>query len=213
MLAVQFRMKRLENLCINYLESSINHKNVLVALKNASQLKLFVIKEFCLRFIIKDATYNQIVMSKEFETLDQPLMVEIIRRRQTPQLRSLQEDVRSETGPTIEEDLKRFLRSGEEFADIFLILESTPIPSHKAILAARSSYFEGMLRSFCPPDNRVVVSIGEMVPSPQSFSSLLRYIYYGEVMMPPEDSLYLFSAPHFYIFSNNRLQVCQSVTL
>ena len=207
MLAVQFRMKRLENLCINYLESSINHKNVLVALKNASQLKLFVIKEFCLRFIIKDATYNQIVMSKEFETLDQPLMVEIIRRRQTPQLRSLQEDVRSETGPTIEEDLRRFLRSGEEFADIFLILESTPIPSHKAILAARSSYFEGMLRSFCPPDNRVLVSIGEMVPSPQSFDSLLRYIYYGEVMMPPEDSLYLFSAPHFYIFSNNRLQV------
>lgn len=207
MLAVQFRMKRLENLCINYLESSINHKNVLVALKNASQLKLFVIKEFCLRFIIKDATYNQIVMSKEFETLDQPLMVEIIRRRQTPQLRSLQEDVRSETGPTIEEDLKRFLRSGDEFADIFLILESTPIPSHKAVLAARSSYFEGMLRSFCPPDNRVIVSIGEMVPSPQSFDSLLRYIYYGEVMMPPEDSLYLFSAPHFYIFSNNRLQV------
>ena len=94
MLAVQFYMKRLENLCINYLESSINHKNVLVALKNASQLKLFVIKEFCLRFIIKDATYNQIVMSKKFETLDQPLMVEIIGRRQTPQLRSLQEDLR-----------------------------------------------------------------------------------------------------------------------
>ena len=207
MLAVQFHMRRLENLCINYLESSINHKNVLVALKNASQLKLFVIKEFCLRFIIKDATYNQIVMSREFETLDQPLMVEIIRRRQTPQLRSLQEDVRSETGPTIEEDLKRFLRSGEEFADIFLVLDSSPIPSHKAILAARSSYFEGMLRSFCPADNRVLVSIGEMVPSPQSFDSLLRYIYYGEVMMPPEDSLYLFSAPHFYIFSNNRLQV------
>ena len=165
MLAVQFRMKRLENLCINYLESSINHKNVLVALKNASQLKLFVIKEFCLRFIIKDATYNQIVMSKEFETLDQPLMVEIIRRRQTPQLRSLQEEARSETGPTIEEDLKRFLRSGEEFADIFLILSDTPIPSHKAILAARSSYFEGMLRSFCPPDNRVLVSIGGTVLS------------------------------------------------
>ena len=207
MLAVQFHMRRLENLCINYLESSINHKNVLVALKNASQLKLFVIKEFCLRFIIKDATYNQIVMSKEFETLDQPLMVEIIRRRQTPQLRSLQEDVRCESGPTIEEDLKRFLRSGEEFSDIFLVLDSSPIPSHKAILAARSSYFEGMLRSFCPADNRVLVSIGEMVPSPQSFDSLLRYIYYGEVMMPPEDSLYLFSAPHFFIFSNNRLQV------
>ena len=41
----------------------------------------------------------------------------------------------------------------------------------------------------------------------QSFLSLLSYIYYGEVQMPPEDSLYLFSAPSFYIFSNNRLQV------
>jgi len=207
MLAVQFHMKRLENLCINYLEASVNHKNVLVALKNASQLKLFFIKEFCLRFIIKDATYNQIVMSKEFETLDQPLMVEIIRRRQTPQLRSLQEDARSETGPTIHDDLRYFLRNGAEFADISLVLEGTPIPSHKAVLAARSSYFEGMVRSFCPPDNKVIVSIGEMVPSRQSFDSLLRYIYYGDVVMPPEDSLYLFSAPHFYIFSNNRLQV------
>merc|ERR1711887_298116 len=69
----------------------------------------------------------------------------------------------------------------------------------KAVLAARSSYFEGMVRSFCPPDNKVIVSIGEMVPSRQSFDSLLRYIYYGDVIMPPEDS--------FYLFSNNRLQV------
>ena len=207
MLAVQFHMKRLENLCINYLESSINHRNVLIALKNADQLKLFVIKEFCLRFIIKDVTYNQIIMSKEFETLDQPLMVEIIRRNQTRTMRSLQDDLRAETGATIEEDMKRFLRSGDEFSDIFLVLDNTPIPSHKAILAARSSYFEGMLRSFCPPDNRVIVSIGEMIPSRQSFDSLLRYVYHGDVIMPPEDSLYLFSAPHFYIFSNNRLQV------
>lgn len=207
MLAVQFHMKRLENLCTNYLESSINHRNVLIALKNADQLKLFVIKEFCLRFIIKDVTYNQIIMSKEFETLDQPLMVEIIRRNQTRTMRSLQDDIRAETGATIEEDMKRFLRSGDEFSDIFLVLDNSPIPSHKAILAARSSYFEGMLRSFCPPDNRVIVSIGEMIPSRQSFDSLLRYVYHGDVIMPPEDSLYLFSAPHFYIFSNNRLQV------
>ena len=82
MLAVQFHMSRLEQLCISYLESSVNHKNVLVALKNASQLKLFFIKEFCLKFIIKETSYNQIVMSKEFETLDQHLMVEIIRRKQ-----------------------------------------------------------------------------------------------------------------------------------
>ena len=41
----------------------------------------------------------------------------------------------------------------------------------------------------------------------QSVSSLLRYIYHGEVRMPPEDSLYLFTAPSFYIFANHRLQV------
>jgi len=207
-LAVQFHMKRLENLCINYLESSINHKNVLVALRNADSMKLYFIKEFCLRFIIKEVTYNQIVMSKEFETLDQPLMVEIIRRRQTPQLRSLQEEFnRAEVGNTLSEDLKQFLKVGQEFSDIDLDLDGVSIPCHKAVLAARSSYFEGMVRSFCPADNKVMVSIGEMVPSRQSFDSLLRFIYYDDVIMPPEDSLYLFSAPHFYIFSNNRLQV------
>ena len=51
------------------------------------------------------------------------------------------------------------------------------------------------------------VTIGETIPSPQSFSSLLRYIYYGDVTMPPEDSLYLFSAPFYYGFTNSRLQV------
>ena len=45
-----------------------------------------------------------------------------------------------------------------------------------------------------------------MTPSRESFDSLLRYIYYGDVNMPPEDSLYLFSAPFFYGFTNNRLQ-------
>jgi hypothetical protein len=109
MLAVQFYMKRLENLCIGYLEASIHHRNVLDALKNASQLKLYSIKEFCLRYIIKDSSYNKIVMSKEFETLDQPLMVEIIRRRQTPQLRSLQEGTMQEQGPTLPEDMRQFL--------------------------------------------------------------------------------------------------------
>ena len=34
------------------------------------------------------------------------------------------------------------INSGVEFADINLVLDGNPIPSHKAILAARSSYFE-----------------------------------------------------------------------
>ena len=36
---------------------------------------------------MKDQNYKQIVMSREFETIDQPLMVEIIRRKQLPPVR------------------------------------------------------------------------------------------------------------------------------
>lgn len=54
------------------------------------------------------------------------------------------------------------------------------------------SYFEAMFRSFMPEDGQVNISIGEMVPSKQAFESMLRYIYYGDVNMPPEDSLYPF---------------------
>lgn len=53
-----------------------------------------------------------------------------------------------------------------------------------------TSYFEAMFRSFMPEDGQVNISIGEMVPSKQAFDSMLRYIYYGDVNMPPEDSLY-----------------------
>jgi len=87
-LAVQFNMERLEQLCVNYLETTISDANVLEALSNAVHLKLYFIKEFCLSFVVKENNYNLIVMSKEFETLDQPLMVEIIRRRQLPQVRT-----------------------------------------------------------------------------------------------------------------------------
>ena len=38
---------------------------------------------------MKESNYNQIIMSKEFETLDQTLMVEIIRRKTQPQNRGL----------------------------------------------------------------------------------------------------------------------------
>lgn len=206
-LAVQFHMRRLEHLCVQYLEAAINHRNVLVALQNASDLRLDFIKEFCLKFIVKESTYNQIVMSKEFETIAQPLMVEIIRRRQMPPVRCLQEPLCDCTGTTLEQDMETFLKDvGKEFCDITLLLDGQPIPAHKSVLAARCSYFEAMFRSFMPDHNIVNIAIGEMIPSLQSFSTLLRYIYYGEVSMPPEDSLYLFSAPYFYGFTNNRLQ-------
>ena len=88
-LAVQFNMKRLEQLCVHYLDATINHANVLEALHNAAHLKLYFIKDLCLNFVVKESNYNQIVMSQEFETLDQPLMVEVIRRKQLPQPKNI----------------------------------------------------------------------------------------------------------------------------
>lgn len=93
--------------------------------------------------------------------------------------------------------MKAYLEgAGAEFCDITLLLDGHPRPAHKAILAARSSYFEAMFRSFMPEDGQVNISIGEMVPSRQAFESMLRYIYYGEVNMPPEDSLHPHSGGH-----------------
>jgi hypothetical protein len=41
----------------------------------------FLFQEYCLKFIVKESNCNQIVNSTEFESLDKPLMVEIIRRK------------------------------------------------------------------------------------------------------------------------------------
>lgn len=43
-LSVEFQMRQLEQLTVQYLEAAIKHRNVLLALQNASQLKLDSIK-------------------------------------------------------------------------------------------------------------------------------------------------------------------------
>nr|CAD7255914.1 unnamed protein product [Timema shepardi] len=160
-LAEQFHMLRLEELCMQYLEVAISHCNVLEALHNASKLQLSCIKEYCLKYIVNESNFNQIVMSKEFETLEQPLMVEIIRRRQMPHVRSQFEPRFEDSGTTLEQDMELFLNtSGKEFTDITLMLDGIPVPAHKAILAARCTYFEGMFRSFMPDDN--IVNVGSL---------------------------------------------------
>ena len=60
---------------------------------------------------------------------------------------------------SLEKDMEIFLKTvGREFCDIMLILDSTPIPAHKPILAARCNYFEAMFRSFMPENSSVNVS-------------------------------------------------------
>ena len=57
---------------------------------------------------------------------------------------------------SLEHDLEAFLkREGGEFCDITLMLDETPIPAHKAILAARCNYFEAMFR-WNDPENHIV---------------------------------------------------------
>ena len=40
----------------------------------------------------------------------------------------------------------------------------------------------------------------------QVLKSLLHYVYHDEISMQPDIALYLFSAPHYFSFSNSRLQ-------
>ncbi|KAM6458175.1 leucine-zipper-like transcriptional regulator 1 isoform 3-T3 [Liasis olivaceus] len=205
-LALNFKLSRLEQLCVQYIEASVDLQNVLVVCENANKLQLDQLKEHCLNFVVKETHFNQVIMMKEFEHLSSSLIVEIVRRKQQPPLRT-HSDQPLDIGTSLIQDMKAYLEgAGLEFCDIILLLDGHPRPAHKAILAARSSYFEAMFRSFMPEDGQVNISIGEMVPSKQAFESMLRYIYYGEVNMPPEDSLYLFAAPYYYGFYNNRLQ-------
>ncbi|KAJ7387099.1 Kelch motif [Desmophyllum pertusum] len=211
-LALKLEIGSLEALCVQYIESSICQENVLVALDSAARLQLDPLKDFCLRFIVREANYNNIIMSKNFESVPQQLMVEIIRRRQVPQASahiSGENQCRS-THPekTLQQDMVDFFQGarGQDFHDITLMVDGEPIGAHKAVLAARCSYFEAMFRSFMPENNTVTITIGETIPSREAFNSLLHYIYHGDVSMPPEDSLYLLSAPYFFGFTNNRLQ-------
>jgi len=58
-----------------------------------------------------------------------------------------------------------------------------------------------------PKERRIMLKIGDTIPPRQACMSLLRYIYYDDILMPPEDALYLFSASHYFQFTNLRLHI------
>ncbi|XP_045503347.1 leucine-zipper-like transcriptional regulator 1 homolog [Colias croceus] len=211
-LALRLSIPRLRGLCARFLRANLCYGNVLPALHAAHQAGLHCIKEYCLRFVVKEYNFTPIVMSAEFERMEQQLMVEVIRRRQQPPSKNpatAQHDVDDEIiGTTLEQDMCVFVSGGgAELADVKLRVGGGARPAHRSILAARAAYFEAMFRSFSPHDNIVNIQICDTVPSEEAFDSLLRYIYYGDTNMPTEDSLYLFQAPIYYGFTNNRLQV------
>ncbi|VVC97851.1 unnamed protein product [Leptidea sinapis] len=110
----------------------------------------------------KDYNFTPIVMSTEFEQMEQKLMVEVIRRRQQPSCKqpAVNHDCEEEiTGTTLEQDMCVFVSGGgSDLADVKLRVGSSMRPAHRSILAARAAYFEAMFRSFSPQDNVVNVS-------------------------------------------------------
>lgn len=98
----------------------------------------FFLQEHCLNFVVKESHFNQVIMTKEFEHLSTPLIVEIVRRKQQPPPR-VYSDQPVDIGTSLVQDMKAYLEgSGFEFCDIILLLDGHPRPAHKAILAARS---------------------------------------------------------------------------
>ena len=216
-LSLLLETKRLEFLSIKYIEASINEENVLLVLKNATELGLSSLKEYCMRFIVQDSNYRKVVMSSSFDTLDRTLMVQIIRRQlfrsrptsPDPLAAPDQADIPS----SLQDDLKEFLDSdlGRPFTDISLRVGDQTVFAHKAILAARCAYFEALFRSFMPENHEVEITFGEVVPTLSAFLALLKYTYHGAIQASPEDFLYIFSAPNFFGFTNSRLHsYCKS---
>eukprot|EP00800_Vazella_pourtalesii_P008004 TRINITY_DN2127_c0_g1_i4.p1 TRINITY_DN2127_c0_g1~~TRINITY_DN2127_c0_g1_i4.p1 ORF type:complete len:635 (-),score=123.38 TRINITY_DN2127_c0_g1_i4:110-2014(-) len=219
-LAIILETQKLEKLCIHYIENAVCVDNVLTLLISAHELYLNQLKEYCIKFVVRDGHYQQVVMLPEFDFLESGLMVEIV-RKQLKQSRGqqMQDQFTSDYSynpsaltpqfyPSLESDLKAFLKDlGLQFADILLQIGSNSFPAHKCILAARCKYFEAMFRSFMPTDSKVNITFGQIVPSCQSFKALLNFIYYADIKLLPEDSLYIFQAPNFFGFSNSRIQV------
>lgn len=223
-LSLLLETRRLEHLSIRYIEASINEENVLLVLKNATELGLSSLKDYCMRFIVQDSNYRKVVMSSSFETLDKSLMVQVI-RRQLFRSRPTSPDPPSASAaasnsssvqdqasacvvpPSLQGDLKAFLdgETGRPLADIVLRVGEESVLAHRAILIARCAYFEALFRSFMPENFEVEITFGDIVPSLSSFMSLLRYTYCGEIDASPEDALYIFSAPNFFGFTNSRL--------
>ena len=119
-----------------------------------------------MKFLSKDINFNQVIMLSEFEQLERPLLVEMIRLRQSPRKCTVNELTSQET-TSLEEDLESFFKKdyGKEFADLFVKLNSNNhlILVHKVILAARCSYFEAFFRSFMPKDRRILVSSSQIL--------------------------------------------------
>jgi hypothetical protein len=171
-LSEQYSLAKLTHICEHFFESTISCSNVLSILQYVDNLSLTYLKECCIKFLIKEANFNQIVMSNEFELLDRTLIVEVIRRQLVSKSTSPTMEhsyassdalhTQADKYPNLEEDFESFFLNGigYEFSDIVVFLDENKTKyyySHKCILASRCAYFEAYFRSFMPKEQHIMV--------------------------------------------------------
>ena len=62
-LAILLETQKLEKLCIHYIENAVCVDNVLTLLISANELHLHQLKEYCIKFIVRDGPYQQVAYS------------------------------------------------------------------------------------------------------------------------------------------------------
>ena len=113
-IAFEFMIYKLKKICENLIESSLSCSNVIPLLRYIYHLNLVNLKEFCMKFLCKDSNFNQVIMLDEFEQLEPPLMVELIRLRQAPvkihsNESSMSDKVLVEKCTSFEQDMENFI--------------------------------------------------------------------------------------------------------
>ena len=64
-LAIILETQKLEKLCIHYIENAVCVDNVLTLLISAHELYLNQLKEYCIKFVVRDGHYQQVYIGIE----------------------------------------------------------------------------------------------------------------------------------------------------
>eukprot|EP00042_Codosiga_hollandica_P056711 m.824655 g.824655 ORF g.824655 m.824655 type:complete len:197 (+) comp59407_c0_seq8:138-728(+) len=158
--SVEFKLPKLQRVCSAYIKSHINAGNLELALRALVVGLSGGLREHVISLLVKESAYRKIIMLPEFERLETPVIVELIRRREFSAASRL--DCGSPTpgstsaraGDDLRGDLLAFLQSeaGSVLADVQFECDDYKCAAHRAILCARSSFFQALFHSgHCHP--------------------------------------------------------------
>ena len=199
------KLTRLQKIATMYIQRLVSNSNALSGFEMAKKRSLDELVDVFESHILKDDNFDIIINRVEFEELAKSTIIHLIRKKVSNACPRPQQLPADTVYQTLEDDLKTLL-DDTTLSDITLTIQGLQIRAHKAILAARCEYFRAMYRSLPPYNDNVGIRIGNMEPTARAFRSLMRFIYFSDTDISPEDSLCLFTADKFYGFSNNQLQ-------